>query len=91
MVNLIQAYWEANLSKNHFLLLFFILVGAILGGIIGEAFSGFVPLLTYGKSIGLNPTTLDLSIIKVTFGFSMKLNLAGIIGIVIALFIYKRL
>lgn len=79
------------MDKNTFLLLFFILVGAILGGIIGEAFSGFVPVLTYGKSIGLNPTTLDLSIVKMTFGFTMKLNLAGILGIVIALFLYKRL
>lgn len=79
------------MKKSNFLLLFFILVGAILGGIIGEVFGVYLPLLNYGKSIGLEPSTIDLSLIKFTFGFTMKLNLAGILGIFIAILTFKRL
>ena len=67
--------------------------GIIIGGYLGTLASSVPALsfLAYGKSLGLtNPLTLDLSIIKITFGFMMDLNIASIIGLVIALFITKK-
>lgn len=78
------------MRKNNLLLLFFILVGAILGGIIGEVFSKFVPFLSYGDAIGFGPVKIDLSIIQLTIGFTMKLSLAGIIGILLGAFLFKK-
>ncbi len=67
--------------------------GIIIGGYLGTLASSVPALsfLAYGKTLGLtNPLTLDLSVIKVTFGFVMDLNIASIIGLVIAIFITKK-
>lgn len=79
------------MKKNNLLLLFFILVGAILGGIIGEVFGNYVPFLSYGDSIGFGPVIIDLSIIQLTIGFTMKLNLSGIMGLLLGAFLFKKL
>ena len=67
--------------------------GIIIGGYLGTLASSIPALsfLAYGKSLGLtSPLTLDLSIIKITFGFMMDLNIASIIGLIIAIFITKK-
>ena len=67
--------------------------GIIIGGYLG-ALAASVPalsFLSYGKELGLTaPLKLDLSIIELTFGFMINLNIASIIGLVIALFIVKK-
>lgn len=78
-------------ANNGLLLLLSILVGVILGGLIGEILGTYIPLLNYGKSIGIQNFTLDLSILKLTFGFTMTLNLAGIIGIILSIILFKKL
>ena len=77
--------------KGAGLLIIFLIFGSILGSIIGEVLSPFFPLINYGENVGLSPTTFDLSAISVTFGVSMDLNLATILGFFVALFIYARL
>ena len=70
-----------------------IFAGIILGGYLGELALSVPALsfLAYGKSLGLTaPIKLDLSIIELTFGFMMNLNIASIIGLVIALIIVKK-
>lgn len=67
--------------------------GIILGGYLGELALS-VPALKFlavGKELGLvNPLTLDLSIIKLTFAFTVKLNIAGILGFIVSLIIIKK-
>ncbi len=79
------------MKKSNLLLLFFILVGAILGGIIGEVFGHYVPFLNYGDSVGFGPVVIDLSLIQLTLGFSMKLSLSGILGLLLGALIFKKL
>ena len=60
----------------------------------GELASGidFLWWLGYGESFGLTePIVLDLSIITLTFVIQMKINIASIIGMAIALFIYRKI
>lgn len=68
-----------------------LLVGLVLGGILGDLFKQSVPILSYGKAIGVAPFTVDLSILKFTMGVTMQINLAGIIGLVLAIVLFKRL
>ncbi len=79
-------------NKNWLLMFVLILVGAVIGGFIGEYIGknpGF-EWLKYGQQLGLTaPLTVDLSILSITFGASLKLTIAGIIGVVIALFGYR--
>ena len=49
-------------------------------------------LLSYGQSFGfVNPMVLDLGILVLTFGFTVDITVAGILGIVIAIIIYRLL
>ncbi|HSN67492.1 MAG TPA: DUF4321 domain-containing protein [Fusibacter sp.] len=78
-------------SNDSLVLLVLLLIGAIFGSLIGAALGDTVPILNFGKSIGVNPFVVDLNIIVITFGFKLSLNIAGIIGIVIAFIVYKKL
>jgi len=70
-----------------------IFAGIILGGYLGELALN-VPALSFlaaGKELGLtSPLVLDLNIIKLTFAFTVKLNIAGILGFIASLFIVKK-
>ena len=78
--------------KNPWALFLLILAGIVLGGFIGTLARGvsFLDWLNYGQSFGLeNPVILDLSILVITFGLKIKITISSIIGILIALIIYR--
>lgn len=81
-------------SKNAWALLFLILAGIVLGGFIGSLAANvpFLSWLNYGQTFGLDsPVILNLGIIVLTFGMTIRITIAGIIGIVLAVIIYRYL
>lgn len=81
-------------EKNIWILLIFILSGLVVGGLLGELASqiDFLWWLGYGQSFGLtSPLELDLNIMKITFGLVFKINIASIVGLILAIFIYKKI
>lgn len=83
----------ATKEKNIWILLVFILSGLVVGGLLGElaAKVNWLWWLSYSQSFGLeNPVVLDLSVIKVTFALMFKISISSIIGMVLAIFIYKK-
>ncbi|MGB3366757.1 MAG: DUF4321 domain-containing protein [Acidaminobacteraceae bacterium] len=80
-----------NNNKSFFVLIIVILIGLVLGGVIGELFKDYIKVLSYGETIGFSPVTIDLAIVELTIGFVMRINLSSIIGIVIALLLFKEL
>ena len=81
-------------EKNFWILLIFILSGLVVGGLLGELAGkiDFLWWLGYGESFGLtSPLELDLSIIKITFALALKINISSIIGLILAIFIYKKI
>ena len=84
----------ATKEKNIWILLIFILSGLVVGGLLGELASkvDFLWWLAYGSSFGLsNPLELDLSIMRITFGLTFKINIASIIGMILSIFIYRKI
>lgn len=84
----------ATRDKSFWILLIFILSGLIIGGLLGDLASkvDWLWWLGFGQNFGLeSPLVLDLSILKITFGFMVKINIASIIGIAIALFMYRKM
>lgn len=80
-------------DKSIWILLVFILSGLVLGGLLGEVAKQVDGLwwLSYGQSFGMtSPLELDLSIISVSFGLMFKINIASIIGMALAIFIYRK-
>lgn len=75
-----------------FLKIMVILMGIVLGIYLGELLSNIPALsfLSYGKELGLtNPISLNLGFLSLTFGLMIKLNIAGIIGFILAICIIK--
>ncbi|HBC85167.1 MAG: DUF4321 domain-containing protein [Clostridia bacterium] len=84
----------ATREKNIWILIIFILSGLVVGGLLGELASkvDFLWWLAYGNSFGLsNPLELDLSIMRITFGLTFKMNIASIIGMILSIFIYRKI
>lgn len=81
-------------SKNAWALFLLILTGIVLGGFIGMLAEGVSALswLGYGQTFGFDePIVLNLGLLIVTFGLNIKITIASIIGVIIAVFIYRFL
>ena len=81
-------------SKNNWALFLLILSGIVLGGFIGSLTAGIPALswLDYGQVFGLaEPVVLNLGILVLTFGLTIKISIASIVGIVLAVIIYRVL
>ena len=80
-------------DKKYWVFLIFLFAGIIIGGLLGELAASvpFLSWLAYGKSFGLvEPFVLDINILVLTLGFTVQLNVASIVGILIALLVYKK-
>lgn len=74
--------------------LFVIVVGAVLGSVIAEALVGYSVLsfLSRDVRVGIDPPlTIDLRVITFTLGGTVRLNLAILLGILIAVWIFRLL
>lgn len=83
-----------NTQKNNWTLLVILLCGIVLGGFLGTltANTGFLSWLSYGNTFGLtDPVVLDLGILVLTFGLTITINIASIIGLIIGIIIYRLL
>ena len=79
-------------NKNGWTLLLLILAGIVLGGFVGRLTAGVSGLdwLNYGQSFGLeSPVVLSLGLLVLTFGLTIKITVAGIMGIILAIIIYR--
>ena len=79
-------------SKNGWTLLLLVLAGIVLGGFVGSLVSGISSLdwLNYGQAFGLeSPIVLSLGLVVLTFGLTIKITIASMIGIILAILIYR--
>jgi hypothetical protein len=75
---------------NGWILFLMIMSGIVIGGFLGELLGQYVPILKYGLDFGVSTHTWDLKILKLTFGFVFNINMFSILGILAAIFFYKR-
>lgn len=75
------------MRKNSWACFLLILAGIVIGGFIGSLFPS--TWLNFGSNFGLvTPIELNLGILTITFGLSIHITIASIIGIIIAIVIY---
>ena len=73
-----------------------IVIGGLVGSIVGEIFGLLLPtgvihnIFVKGLNMQLGPATLNLVVFSITLGFGLKLNFCGLLGIALALLIYKK-
>lgn len=70
-----------------------LIIGAVLGGFIAQVTNKipFLSWLSYGQQMGLKPTTLDLGFLNLTFGLEVHITIAAIVGLILAVFVLKKL
>ena len=80
--------------KNFRILLIMLLAGIVLGGFMGQLANGisWLSWLNFGQSFGLDsPLVINFGILVITLGLTIKITMASIIGIAIALIIYRMI
>ena len=83
----------ATKDKNIWILIIFILSGLVIGGLIGELATrvDWLWWLSYGQTFGLSdPIVLNLSVVQITFALMFKISVASIIGMLLAIIIYRK-
>ncbi len=86
-------------NKNSWALFLLILAGVVLGGFIGFLAQdvSFLSWLNFGQEFGIGGKNnadiirLDLGIMVISFGLKIKITIAGIIGVILAIIIYRKL
>jgi hypothetical protein len=73
---------------------FFILLGAISGSLIGDFVGDNIKGLAFLKTsypIGTSsPFVLNLKVMVITIGLNLNMNIMTIIGIILAIILYRR-
>ena len=80
--------------KNFWILLIMLLAGIVLGGFMGQLANGisWLSWLNFGQSFGLDsPLVINFGILVITLGLTIKITMASIIGMAIALIIYRMI
>lgn len=76
------------MKRVNWVLVLLILIGFVIGGFIGTYFEG--TFLNYGQNFGLStPIVLNLGFFILTFGLSIHITIASVIGVVISLVVYR--
>lgn len=79
-------------SRNSWLLALFVITGVILGSLIGSFFGASVPFLAYGpEHLGLNNVEINLGVVYFQITLLFKVNVTGLIGLLLALVIFNKL
>jgi hypothetical protein len=76
------------------LLVVIVIAGAMLGSVFADAVGQFTYLAPLGHSVAFGvdpPITLDLRVLTLTLGFTIRLNLAIIAGIITGVFLFRVL
>ena len=86
------------MRKTGWMLILFILIGGLLGGVLGEILRVLTPpgniqnIFARAVSPGLDPPfTVDLVMLKLTFGFRLKINLLTLLGMFLGTYLYKNI
>lgn len=80
------------MRKNNFVLVIFLFLGMITGGIIAELLEPVSALSFLTKSVHVTwEPKADFQIFKYDFFIQVKLNLLNILGLITALWIYRQI
>lgn len=78
---------------GHILLV--IILGAMIGTLLGELVGLIIPagvvkeFFLKSAAFGLGPATLDIKLLSITAGFTIKLNIVGLLGIGVAVYLFR--
>lgn len=81
-------------DKNPLILIALLIAGLVIGGVLGDYLgtNRDFEILKRGFQLGIDqPFKLDLGVLKLNFGFLLKVNIASAIGILAAILTYRKI
>ncbi len=76
------------MKRVNWVLVILVLIGLVIGSLIGTYFSN--TFLSFGQVFGLtNPVELNMGFVSLTFGLKFNINIASVLGVIIAFIIYR--
>ncbi len=81
-------------EKGISFLWFIIFLGAVCGSLLGDVLGNSLSFLSFLKNsytIGMStPIVLNLKVMDITLGLNFNINIMTIIGIILAIILYRR-
>jgi len=78
-------------GSSVWILFLLLLAGGLVGSAISNSVAKIVPILATTGKIGLQPATLDLQFIQITFGFTVNVGPVTALGLVLGYLLYRRI
>ncbi len=80
------------MKKQPFLLIIFLLIGLLAGSLLSNLLTPYaaVSFLTKSTGISWHPKA-DLDFLKYDFNFQVKLTLLSLLGVVAAIWLYRKI
>lgn len=73
-----------------------LLLGAVMGTLLGDLIGMVLPdgsiveeFFTKTGPLGFDPTTINTGLFTFTIGFTLRINVIGIVGVVIAIYLLR--
>ncbi len=83
-----------RIREPWWVLIVIVVAGAMLGSVFADAVGQFTYLAPLGHSVAFGvdpPVTLDLRVLTLTLGFTVRLNLAIVLGIIVGTYLFRML
>ncbi len=87
----------SKFGRSYGTCILFVIIGAILGGILGELLrnvamlQGVIPYLVQTYPVfDMQPVTVNLYVLRLTVSLAFAPNLMSILGIVLAIILFRR-
>ena len=77
-------------GRSGWIMLLMVVCGLVVGGFLGELLGKYFPILKYGYNLGVSAHEWNFHVLRLTFGLDFNINMFSILGIVIAIYIYRR-
>ena len=74
--------------KRFWIMILYILIGAVLGTVLGIALENVFPIFGYYLKFGFSPFTLHFIIGDLTLGFNFYVNVGTLIGVIIFFYLF---
>lgn len=85
---------SSRTNKNAWVFFIVLLAGLTVGGFIGSLCADipYLGWLNYGQTFGLEePLKLDIGLIWLSVQLVVKFTISGILGIILSIFIYRKI
>ena len=75
-----------------FLFIVLLVLAIVLGKAVSDVAAGtrFFSFLSAGANFGISTVTIDLAVLRLTFGMTINLNVAQALFLLAAIFVYYR-